>query len=753
MNRITELKFTNFRGASQPVTFQFDAKQPIVLIFGENGTGKSTIADALDFLCNNEFGSLQQRSGTRPGTHIVSTQGQAKNLAVEMVYNNTTWKATLQGGKPRTAPTQPPRAFILRRADITRIMEATDSKRYETLQAYITVPLIEKTEAELRRAYKTAAAELNDAIGDKQQAETTLERFWIAEGRPLGDCLTWANESVRQTHTHLQQQLNTDTALLDQMEQLLQAEETLAQAESQLEQALNQLAQVNEQLAQASQSEANADLVATLQAAQTYLHNHLAAASCPVCGKPEPRTALLSQIQNQLDTLSLLQQLRQQQAQAQKRADYATGAAAASQQNWHTAYSTLHPLLPHSPDPATGLATLRQTLLPRLNQEHPALKQRIAAAQKTLNQRNAISTQLRALVDLDDTLIYQNTLTNRLRDMLAIIENERKQYVETVVKSISSTVAQLYERIHPHEPLGQPNFSLKKKTIGSLELTGQFGPAHNVPPGAYYSEAHLDTLGLCVYLALAKHAAAGHALIVLDDILTSIDDPHLDRIIDLINDESAQFGQVIITTHSRAWFDRIRMGHGMKAQLIELYGWHLHHGMHHSHAPLMHEELRHLLQQPRLDRQAVASKAGVALEKLLDALAVRFACPLPRKIRPEYTLGELSGAFNNKLLKHLRVERLDATGQIISQEPIQPLFAQATQDGWIRNQVGAHFNANASSIPDTLVKQFGQHVLALADALLCPHCHQIPRSKKSGSYWECGGGCGKTRLYPLQVPD
>lgn len=78
--RVERLQFKNFRGAAKPVTFEFQSNQSIVLIFGENGTGKSTIADALDFLCNNEFGSLTLRSGTTPKNHIVSTQGLAKDL-------------------------------------------------------------------------------------------------------------------------------------------------------------------------------------------------------------------------------------------------------------------------------------------------------------------------------------------------------------------------------------------------------------------------------------------------------------------------------------------------------------------------------------------------------------------------------------------------------------------------------------------------------------------------------------------------
>ena len=209
--------------------------------------------------------------------------------------------------------------------------------------------------------------------------------------------------------------------------------------------------------------------------------------------------------------------------------------------------------------------------------------------------------------------------------MLGIIEQERKRYVQDLINEISGTVSQLYARIHPDEPLGKPSFGMKPHTIGSLTMRGKFGSNNDVPPVAYYSEAHLDTLGLCVYLALAKQS--GNAIIVLDDVLMSVDDTHLDRVIELINRRRRQTsGHLIITTHSRAWFDRVRLGRGMPAELIELYGWDLAGGIKHSHAPFAVNELRELVNAVKIDRQSIASRAGILLEQLLDNLTIRYGC-------------------------------------------------------------------------------------------------------------------------------
>jgi predicted ATPase len=64
--RLERLQLTAFRGATRPTAFQFQGDRPLILIFGENGAGKSTLADAIDFLCNNDFGSLALKSGGPP---------------------------------------------------------------------------------------------------------------------------------------------------------------------------------------------------------------------------------------------------------------------------------------------------------------------------------------------------------------------------------------------------------------------------------------------------------------------------------------------------------------------------------------------------------------------------------------------------------------------------------------------------------------------------------------------------------------
>lgn len=768
--RVEKLTLSHFRGSCQSATFEFAPDKDIVLIFGENGTGKSSIADALDFVCNNEFGSLRDRSGTTPRRHVVSLNGQPKQLQVELCFGGQQWHAGLQSGRPVTVPAQPPPAFILRRTDITRVMEATAGERYKALQAYITVPKVERAEAEMRKASKDAGQEVDRAVQSRAQATETLERLWIAEGSPHQSPIRWAQHRTREDRSVLQARIQAVRTLLDAFDLAAKAQAQLLEAQDRLAAAQADLADANRALHEgtAVQVGQNDALVALLEEAQHYFQVAPATdQQCPVCGKPEAHDVLARRVQAQLAQLVHLRQLREQRQRAQTGLTYAEGALRTQQELFGQSCRDLAacfkdappdflnglnvtPLVRTSVQP-DSLAAAR-TLIDQLTERRTVLVNALEGDQATLNQLNALQTHLQTIIEADDQMHERQAVAERLKAILAIVEGERKAYVERLMEAIASQVNELYARIHPDEPLGGATFSVKRHTAGSLELKAQFGHVDNISPTAYYSEGHLDTLGLCVHLALAKHSGAGNQIMVLDDILTSVDEGHLERIIELLVDEAPNFGHLIITTHSRVWFDRMRMANGMNADLIELYGWDLTGGIRHSRSVLPVEELRRATAAAKLDRQAVASRAGIVLEHLLDELALRYECRVPRRRDGAYTLGQLARSIDSRLAKYLVAQHIKSDGSW-STDQVKALVDRCTEYAWVRNQVGAHFNVNAAAIPDNMVRGFAWRVLNLADVLICPDCGQLPTKNKTGEYWECGGGCGKTRLRPLRAPN
>ena len=72
MARIDQLIVENYRGATTRLQLDFDGGKPVALVFGENGTGKTTIVDALDAVGNCSKGSLEDKSSTRARDHLAN---------------------------------------------------------------------------------------------------------------------------------------------------------------------------------------------------------------------------------------------------------------------------------------------------------------------------------------------------------------------------------------------------------------------------------------------------------------------------------------------------------------------------------------------------------------------------------------------------------------------------------------------------------------------------------------------------------
>ena len=150
--RIEKLTLKDFRGATVPLEIDFDKSKPMAMIFGENATGKSSIVDALDFVCNQRYGSIEERSSIKKKSHLPAIGKKKNDVCVTLKYDSKEWTANHQGAEPCTSPTGFPAANILRRSNILKVIDAQPNQRYDNLAKFLSVPNIEKCEGTLRNA-------------------------------------------------------------------------------------------------------------------------------------------------------------------------------------------------------------------------------------------------------------------------------------------------------------------------------------------------------------------------------------------------------------------------------------------------------------------------------------------------------------------------------------------------------------------------------------------------------------------------
>lgn len=784
MSRVEKLVLDKFRGATQRIELEFDPKKKLALIFGENGTGKSTLVDALDMVGNSKPGSLEDRSSTSPYSQFLPSIGhKAAQMTVQAMLAGHLWDAKFSGANIRST-TQPagssqetPIIRILRRAKLLDLIEAQPAKRYESLKQFIDVNGVELAESRLATLVTTLNNEFNTATRDYTNAATQLNALWLAEGSQDGDYRTWAqNKSSIQVSD-----LNARKILLiDYVDAIAESDSAKAEFDT----AFDDYNQIDLEYKQATlaieqhvaaENSSGSDLIELLEKAKEVLAKSHTSNDCPVCRQGIEHSQLLEDVATRLGSMSALQGFTIKLRSVKQRL---TTAEHVLQQKKISLVQAANDLLNAITSfTASALPSDMPTFQISLLEKHVAVNDSDVAGsialvawavtkkvaitgekenvERDLNQLNAIKQQYVTLTVAELSSQEKEVLYEKARNALRVVRQERIEYTQKILDTVATECNLLYASIHPNESIAISSLRLDPDKKSSLLQGATFGTNLDVPPQAYFSESHLDTLGFCFWLAVVKHENPdGKVVVVLDDIFTSVDSAHIGRISDLLAEESKNFTQVIITTHSRNWRDYFKSGNapGLTTQLIELQRWTYNRGVFSFNSKLAVEELEHVIQTEPFDRQAVASKSGVLLEAVLDSLALRFGRPLPRKQNAEYTLGELSDACQ-KLFKQLQHSRLTESQEIsvapfFTTESIQPQFEKISNRKYIRNKVGAHFNLEGLEIADSEIEAFGGDTVALFRAVSCHACGQIP-NRRAGTHWECG--CKATRLLPLEM--
>lgn len=775
--RIEQLTLTGFRGATCPVTVDFDKNKYATLVFGENGTGKSTIVDAIDFVCNGQYGSITELSSTKK-SHVVAVSAKPKDLKVTLLAGGESWTATHgTGGVQCKGPNKNPSAKILRRSQLLRVVNAKPKDRYDALRDFIAVPNVQKCEDELREAVKTAKNNLEEAARAKAQAYESLEKLWRDEGSPSPGAELWGRAQAAENIDQLKARLDETKQVADKISAYIQAFDSVVEAEQTVATIAEKLITAEQALraAERAVSAESGSLVDVLADARAYLADNPGATACPVCEQPIKPDELANRIAERLAQLNDLVAAKEEVEK--RRSDLASkeGVANSERKKLISKGARLAELLKTTTLTEAAALEVDWVLFSRLlDSEVPdddsekldqakSLRQAISPLQDSItSKQDALDTQIKQYnaikghVETIDEKSKAATDFDRLHKRLAaihkVVEKERKAYVTGVLDAVSDTVESMYSRLHPDEDLGGIRLYLKPNVIGSLEFDAKFQSVQDVPPQAYYSESHLDTLGICVFLALAQHFSDGSTIVVLDDVITSVDEAHMERFIQLLHDEADKFNQLIITTHYRPWRDRYKFARGPAAnvQLIELLHWSMPRGIRHSRTKLSVEELQDYAKAEPMDRQVVASKAGVLLESMLDHLALLFRCKLPRQADPNYTLGDLTDCLGKKLRAALKVDRVDGDGVTQGDDAFGQLVSDIGGMTWIRNQVGCHWNTSGMNVGNAEVAQLVKRTIKLAEYVVCNGCGELPR-RNAGSCWECR--CRRLRLYPHASTD
>lgn len=770
--KLNNLHIKSFRGATQPVTIEFDKAKKITMIFAENGNGKSTISDAFVCLLTNEKGSLDDKSSV-DAQFLKSLGTGTGEASITLDTDIGIFSATLSGNS-KTFTKNPivgiPAIRFLRRNQIINLINAEAAKRYDTLKDYIDVSNILTSEDALRKVTKEVDTDLQRTTGILSSATITLEKSWETEGKPDGEMLIWAKA---QSEKDLSKENRDYLVLVELIKQwnaidikhkeIVALDDTIKlslQAKKSSEEIVNKLKLEN--------TTNNTELLTLLHNAKTYIAAQEEIDSCPVCSSDFEKTVVITSLEKQIISMDALDKAakildintkaHEKNIAIQTSAITTISSSIINYKNSISKYGDKLPeIVPFVDGIGLDVATNYTCFTDNLS-ALTVLFSKIDEAEKTkrkaIEQHNIIKEQFNSITTCTEKLVKLDALSKATSKALAIVETERKKFYDNELLSISSEVERMYQLLHPDEGLGGIKLFLNPKYKYSLELVANFHSEEGITPQSVYSESHLDTLSICIFLALAKKYSDGNTILVLDDVVMSVDESHLNKFINLLHDEAEHFGQIIITTHYRPWKDRYRTHRapGAKVHFIELRKWSKETGIRVQNGRVELQELELALEDKAyFDRQIIASKSGIILENLLDYLTDIYEYHLPKRKSLKYTLGELIDTLQPKYLKNLKTihtgKRLNESSveEVFEVEyQLQPVIEELKKLLFIRNQVGAHFTLEQDASDDD-VELFGRKSLELGKILICSETGQLPLSKEVDHYKTKNGS---VKLYP-----
>lgn len=316
----------------------------------------------------------------------------------------------------------------------------------------------------------------------------------------------------------------------------------------------------------------------------------------------------------------------------------------------------------------------------------------------------------------------------------------RDEVLGEIYSDIEEQFAEYYSQLHSDE--SDLSVDLSSTTAG-LDLDVEFHDRGMHPPHALHSEGHQDSMGICLHFALCDwlREERSHPLIMLDDVVMSIDKEHRKPLADLLASELSDDYQLIITTHDDLWHRHLRSEGVISSQnAVRFVNWDIENGPRTMGKPEMEWETVYEL----LDEGKVPSAAFQT--RRLSEWFLREACDqLDAKVRfasnSNWTLGDFEQAAKPRL-KGLIGEAKQAEqswGNDIDhlnelEDELKKIFEDLDQHGAALNP-NVHWNEVESEFshctPDEL-RPAVEAYHALYDVLWCSNCNSSLRLEKQG---------------------
>lgn len=696
--KLSEIEIKSFRGIKN---YKLETNNNSIVFCGANGTGKSSFVNAFEFLFTGEIKSLKA-SGVNPGNKsIIHIGDKKKDVLVKAKINKLNIKRTLKNGIEYDDELKDilndfeNGSFLLNRKRLLSFIDATPAKRWEEAANLISFNKYDKIEKAFEGSLKSFDKQLTSKTNDLKDNTEEIEKYCEIE-----KVYTYINKVLTSNNINeITEKTDLDAFLKENSTENIDLKNIKDINISNINDKYQNQLDIFEKIA-LSELQSTNTLLNILTNTQNYLENENVDI-CPVCQKEIDSKDVLDYIhgkQNEIATDN--NKLKNWQNENKRLIGQIINLNhKLSNYNLDNLINDLEKLTNLEITPSQMDRELLNNLQNQLN-ELESQNEKLDAAFEIillLDKRQKIKKDL-------DKIERQHEAAEILSNLFT---QKKKENIEKIFEGIGEYVTEYYNFIHEDDDLTNPQVNVKNSRGLTLGLIFE---ENDADPRSYASEGHLDSLGLCIFLAFAK-VYNKYNFIVLDDIISTVDLDHKEMVIRLLFEKFSDY-TFIITTHNKLWYEQLQrlasannLRH--KFTFMEIIGWDKIEGPILSKNPSSKKRIEEHLKAN--DTFAAGNAIRRHLEFVLDDLCKINNIPLP--LKKHYTVNDYYKPVKDYFLEEL-------FENTVAEQYYKDVFQELDNTAYMGNLTSHNNEANYDLVKSEIEK-FKVAVYDLENAFKC----------------------------------
>jgi energy-coupling factor transporter ATP-binding protein EcfA2 len=627
--KIKDLTISGIRGVQSYLNIPLNEKS--ILLYGENGSGKSSIADAVEWLYKNDVSHLtgkeinlqeairNSRLEKNINSEIAVTYNSNLNISKKLFYKGNKLVSEISEGSEQYINISKKENLLIRYYLLRDFVIQSESDKLKFLSDIIGFSEVTKTKEVLKKVFNSVKSEINETNFEKLinvQKETLIEKIGAVISQkdkfiekinevisPLKiDEVIKNVEDIDKILITIKKSSNEKQVILKNF--LETTEKTLAVLK-------NEISLIDTEYKNFFE-EYNKTSADTKSIMQTLLAKLLEKGSfviekkyhkdntCPLCLQEKEPEELNAEIKQRLEEIKASTQLKASYEKAKqlvmsmsqeriKRIDIILNDPIISEPNNTKIKQELENLKAKFQDycNTTEKEILSGYTLPKPNillitDKDFEIQTEISKKLATINNdiKNDKTTEIYSNVSAAKDAFSKIKMFEKEKEKLEhqkksleLVYNEftkrQKEGLENFIKQFSSSINDFYQYMNPDEQFQE----IRIITIGEEdELKGitieyRYNNEWVAPLNKYFSEAHLNCFGIAFFLASVVAFNKENKFIILDDVISSFDTNHRIRFARLLFDKFKDY-QIILLTHEAEWFNYVGSLAKKKAWLI-----------------------------------------------------------------------------------------------------------------------------------------------------------------------------------------